>query len=157
MSRTRPPLRHAFRPLAAGLAAIVLSLGSAGCLQRTITVTSEPSGAVVWINDNEVGRTPVDVDFTYFGKYSVRLRREGYEPIIDERKVKAPLREMPGIDLAAEALPVNFHHRVKWHYDLSPALELANSTAEAEATVIHAGKQMRAQLQGADPEASPAN
>ena len=48
-----------------------------GCQQRTIRVTSEPSGAVAYLNDVEVGRTPVEVDFTWFGTYEVRLEKEG--------------------------------------------------------------------------------
>ena len=35
------------------------ALLSGGCLERTIKVTTEPEGAVVWINDVEVGRTPL--------------------------------------------------------------------------------------------------
>lgn len=126
-----------------------------GCLQRTITVTSEPPGAVVWINDNEVGRTPVDVDFTYFGKYSVRLRREGYEPVVDVRNVKKPVHEWPGIDVVTEAVPANIHHRVRWHYDLEPALEYRVSGPEAESELIHSGVQMRKQLRGYDESAAP--
>lgn len=126
-----------------------------GCLQRTITVTSEPPGAVVWMNDHEVGRTPVDVDFTYYGKYSVRLRREGYEPIIDVRTIRPPVQEWPGIDLVAEALPVNSHHRVSWHYDLEPVIEARLSQAQAESEVIHSGKQLRTRLRGFDDSAAP--
>ncbi len=153
-SHLAPLAPHAKPALLAGLCLLPLLL--AGCLQRTITVTSEPQGAVVWINDNEVGRTPVDVDFTYFGKYSVRLRREGYEPVIDVRTTRPPVQELPVIDLAAEAIPANFHHRIAWHYDLVPALELRVSPAQAEQTVLNSGKQLRARLAGIDESATPA-
>jgi hypothetical protein len=47
-----------------------------GCVERTISITSEPRGALVYLNDEEVGRTPVSVPFTYYGVYDVRLERE---------------------------------------------------------------------------------
>ena len=68
--------------LAARLAIAVFACGlaicSTGCLKRTISVTTEPPGALVWINDVEVGRTPLETDFTFYGIYDVRLRREGW-------------------------------------------------------------------------------
>ncbi len=47
-----------------------------GCVERTIHITSDPSGALVHLNDEEVGRTPVTVPFTFYGVYSVRLTQE---------------------------------------------------------------------------------
>jgi hypothetical protein len=49
----------------------------AGCLERTITITSDPTGALVHLNDAEVGRTPVTVPFTFYGNYTVRLEHPG--------------------------------------------------------------------------------
>jgi hypothetical protein len=60
-------------------ALLAAALGSAsllGCVERTISITSEPRGALVYLNDEEVGRTPVSVPFTYYGVYDVRLERE---------------------------------------------------------------------------------
>ncbi len=45
----------------------VVNLFAAGCVQRTITITSDPPGALVWLNDREIGRTPLDVNFVYYG------------------------------------------------------------------------------------------
>lgn len=47
-----------------------------GCVERTITITSEPSGALVHLNDEEVGRTPLTVPFTFYGVYDVRLEMD---------------------------------------------------------------------------------
>ena len=77
------------------LVAVALVLGACARVERRITITSEPSGAIVSLNDTEVGRTPVEVDFTYFGVYDVRLRKEGYEPIVTTAEAKAPLHEQP--------------------------------------------------------------
>ncbi len=58
-------------------ALVVGGLGHAGCVERTITITSDPPYALVWLNDEEIGRTPVTVPFTFYGKYDVRLIHEG--------------------------------------------------------------------------------
>ena len=50
----------------------------AGCVKRTISISSNPSGALVWVNDREVGRTPVEFEFLYYGEYDLRLERDGY-------------------------------------------------------------------------------
>ncbi len=49
----------------------------AGCVERLITVHSSPAGALVYLNDEEIGRTPVSVPFKYYGTYDVRLEHEG--------------------------------------------------------------------------------
>jgi hypothetical protein len=141
-----------------GAAASVLALMLlGGCLERTISVTSEPQGAVVWINDIEAGRTPFEADFTYYGKFSVRIRKEGYEPIVTVMKVNPPIQEQPGIDLVAEAMPTKFENVVRWHFDLTPTIESRLGRAEAEASVIHEANQLRARLEGVNESAKPAD
>lgn len=76
-----------------------------GCVGRTLTVTSEPSGALVEVNGEEFGRTPVTRDFTYYGKLDVTLRKEGFEPTKAERWVVAPWWQWPPFDFLAELAP----------------------------------------------------
>ena len=88
-------------------AIVALGLAVAGCygqVQRTITIESEPPGALCWLNDNEVGRTPVTVPFTWYGTYNVRLECPGYEPLVTQAKVRAPPYEWLGLDLAFETI-----------------------------------------------------
>ena len=91
-----------------------------GCVERKITITSEPSGALVHLNDQEVGRTPVDVPFTFYGTYDVRLEKEGYEPLWTNKKAKAPWWEYPGPDLVAEAVP-GVESNPTWRFELTKA------------------------------------
>ena len=60
--------------------------GGCGRQERVIEITSEPAGAVVWLNDRELGRTPVQTEFLFFGVYDVRLALEGYEPVVTSRE-----------------------------------------------------------------------
>lgn len=115
------------RLLAVGLASCTL----VGCAsERRIVVTSEPKGARVYLNDVDVGVTPVEVDFTYFGVYDVRLRKSGYEPLSTARKAEAPFHEWPGIDLVALALPGREVTEIAWHFVLEPADEDAAALIE---------------------------
>jgi hypothetical protein len=100
--------------------ALVLSAG-AGCVRRTIVITTDPAGALVWLNDREVGRTPVEVEFVHYGTYDVRLVREGCEPMMTSGHAQPPLWDNLGLDLVAEALPLDFESEIRWHYDLAPA------------------------------------
>jgi len=105
-------------PLVALLAAAVLSGG--GCVRRVVEITSEPSGALVWLNDREVGTTPCEVEILHYGEYDLRVIRDGWEPVSTGRTADAPAWDLPGPDLFAELLPVDLESRTTWHVVLHP-------------------------------------
>lgn len=100
---------------------LLVALACSGCMDRRIYITSEPTGAQVYLNDVEVGRTPLEVNFTYFGTYDVRLRKQGYEPLVTSAKTDAPIHEWPGIDLLAMAWPDRKQTNIRWHFTMEPA------------------------------------
>ena len=92
-----------------------------GCVERFITVTSKPTGAIVWLNDEEVGVTPVTVPFTWYGDYDVVLRKEGYQTLKTWQRAAPPFYEWPGIDFVTECLiPIPFIDRHQWDLQLKP-------------------------------------
>ena len=93
----------------------------AGCVRRTIAITSTPSDALVFVNDREVGRTPCEVDFLFYGEYDVRLKHEGYESIVGSGTASAPVWDFIGADLLVEVVPLDLESRVDWHFDFIPA------------------------------------
>lgn len=72
------------------------------------------------LNDVEVGRTPVKTGFTYYGDFDVRLRKEGYEPLVTHKVAKAPIYEYAPIDMGATAWPGRIKTDLVWHFDLTP-------------------------------------
>lgn len=92
----------------------------AGCVERTLQVTSEPSGALVYLNGDEVGRTPMRKNFLWYGTYDVELRKEGYETKVTEAKVWAPWWQIPPIDLLAELIPLPLQDNHAVSYTLQP-------------------------------------
>ena len=97
----------------------MMLLPFAGCARQTLTVTSEPSGAIVYLNDVEFGRTPVSRPFTFYGTYDVQLRREGYTALDTHGTVVAPWWNWVPIDLVAALFPL--HDRQRLHFTMTPA------------------------------------
>lgn len=139
----------------AAFALLPAALVLPGCLERTIRITSEPPGAVVWLNDTELGRTPVETDFTFYGVYDVRMRLEGYEPVTSSREAKAPIYEYPGIDLVAEAIPTRISTLVEWHFDLVPLAEKTLPKPQAEGELLDRAREMRGTLNEGTPQQLP--
>lgn len=120
-----------------------------GCLERTVTITSEPPGAIVVLNDEEIGRTPVETGFRYFGVYDVRLQHDGYEPLVTEKEAVAPLWEYPGFDLLAIAAPWRVKTHLEWHFDLEPLPEPGTAEADrAEQELFDRARSLRAASRG---------
>jgi hypothetical protein len=92
-----------------------------GCVRRTITITTEPPGTMVWLNDREIGRSPVQADFDYYGRYDIRLEKDGYEPQMTSGNAEAPWWDWVVIDLVSELMPFTLHSKVEWHYEMVPA------------------------------------
>lgn len=110
-----------------------------GCVRRTISITSDPSGALVWLNGREIGRTPVSVEFLYYGEYDVQLVAEGYEPLLTTGKADAPLWDNVPLDFFAEITPGEKHSRIEWHYVMSPR-------DDDPAALLERARELRARL-----------
>ena len=113
-----------------------------GCVRRTMTVTSEPPGALVYMNNQEVGRTPFIREFTWYGTYDVQVRAEGFETLKTETPVIAPLWQWPPFDLFAELLPLRDRRRI--HYRLEP---VSDEPIDAQ-VLLDRADEMRGELRG---------
>ena len=96
--RTKSP--HNVTPLVWLLVLAVLL--SSGCVRRRLTVRSNPPGALVYIDDQEIGTTPVSTSFIYYGTRKVRLVRDGYETITVLERFRAPWYQIPPLDFVSE-------------------------------------------------------
>ena len=109
-----------FRTLMTGT--IALMLVTAGCVRRTITITTEPPAALVYLNDQEVGRSAVTTDFLWYGNYDVIIRKEGYKTLKTHWEIKPPWYQVIPIDFVAEVLwPGHIHDEHSRHFVLDPA------------------------------------
>lgn len=107
-----------------------IAVAAGGCVERVVSITTEPPGALVYVNDREIGRTPVETTFVHYGTFDVRLVREGYEPMATVGQAKPPLWDTVPLDFIATILPLPLESRIQWHYDLEPARDEAAGMVE---------------------------
>jgi hypothetical protein len=92
-----------------------------GCVRRTLTVRTQPEGATVWINDEEVGKSPASVDFTWYGDYDIICRKEGCQTLETHHRVNAPWYQIPPIDFLAEVLtPWTYEDHQSVEFQMEP-------------------------------------
>ncbi len=85
-------------------AAAVAALLWPGCVERTAKIQTDPPGALVFVNDEEVGVSPVKFSFLWYGDYDIVLRKAGYETLKPHYRLDAPWYEWIPLDLFAETL-----------------------------------------------------
>jgi hypothetical protein len=97
------------------------SLTLTGCVERKLTINTEPAGALVSLNDEEIGISPVTVEFNWYGDYKVRISKQGYETLNTHRELKAPPHDAIGLDFIAEILwPGRIVDEYEWSFSLAP-------------------------------------
>ncbi len=99
------------RAVRRGVAVAILVLASTvGCIERTVTINTEPQGATVFLNDEEVGQSPVRVPFTWYGDYDIILRKEGFKTVQAHHRLHTPWYQYPFIDIVSECfIPFTIH------------------------------------------------
>lgn len=135
-----------------GIAAAVLSLWGAGggCVEQTLTIETNPPGALVYLNDLEVGRTPVTRDYQDDGDYDVAIRLEGYETIKTHRWIVPPAWNAPPFDLFAQLSPFTYRVHKTLKFQMQP------STQEVKPEVlVDKGLVARSQLQSSAVTRAP--
>ncbi len=98
------------------IAAIILG----GCVERKLTINTQPQGALVVLNDEEIGASPVTVSFEWYGDYDVRISKEGFETLKTHRNLKAPWYDNFPFDFFAWLNPERIVDEYEWTFELSP-------------------------------------
>ena len=109
-----------------------------------MTITSDPPNALVYLNGQEAGRTPIQRDYTWYGNYDVQVRADGHQTLKTEKQLTAPWWQWPPFDFFAELMPWHPTDRQAMHFTLKPA-EPANTPPE---TLIGRATQMQQSLEG---------
>jgi len=125
------------------------ALLATGCVERTIRITSDPAGALVFLNEEEIGRTPCETAFLHYGTYDLRLVKDGFEPYMGPAEAKAPLYDLPGPDLVADLLPVRIGSHIDWHFTLQPV-------ADDDPEMIDRARQLRERMRRKMGDIEPA-
>jgi len=104
--------------LAVGLIATLLL---AGCVERQLTINTVPQGALVALNDEEIGQSPVTVSFNWYGDYNVRISKPGFETLKTHRELESPWYDAFPFDFFAQILnPDRIVDSYEWTFELAP-------------------------------------
>ncbi len=123
-----------------GIAGIALLAG--GCVERKLTIVTSPADAVVWLNDEEIGTTPVTVNFNWYGDYRIRAEKSGYAILNTHQKLKRPLHDVFPFDFFAECLwPGRIVDNYTWEFNLEPYQPLSSEKLIEDANQAQTGFQ----------------
>lgn len=81
-----------------------MCLLATGCLRRRLTIRSNPPGAQVFVDDQEVGTTPCSAAFVYYGTRKVTVMKDGYKTETVFQKLNPPWYEIAPLDFVSENL-----------------------------------------------------
>lgn len=123
--------------IVAGLIAAII-LG--GCVERNLIINTQPQGALVVLNDEEIGASPVTVSFEWYGDYDVRISKEGYETLKTHRNLEAPWYDNFPFDLFSLLNPERIVDSYEWTFELSPKKEISRKE------LIGAAEELKKQL-----------
>jgi len=91
-----------------------------GCVERKLTINTEPEGALVFLNDEEIGITPVTIGFSWYGDYRVRIEKQGFETLNTHRNLVGPLHDRFPFDFMADFLwPQRIVDSYEWEFKLT--------------------------------------
>jgi hypothetical protein len=128
----------------------VVALCTAGCVQRRLTIRSNPPGALVYVDDQPLGTTPVSTDFIYYGTRKVRLVKSGYETLTVLQPIPAPWYQYPGLDFVSEnVVPGEIRDERTVDYQLQPQMVVPN------VQLLERGENLRHGAAAAQPLPAP--
>ncbi len=127
----------------------------AGCVTRTITIKTNPNNALVYVDDELVGESPVEIPFTYYGTRKITIEKKDDDGrLICERKIvfekiKAPVYEVFPLDFFSEIVwPFDIQDSHTLNYDLVEVTPL--SRKEQQKNVIENAEELRQRVNSPD-------
>jgi hypothetical protein len=132
----------------AGLGSALLGLmlcACCGCVERRMTVRTNPPGALLYVDDYQIGETPISVNFTYYGDRKIRLVKDGYETLTVLQPVSTPWYEFFPMDFVAENLvPGEIRDHRTLDFQLKPQVVVPTEQLLARAEELRRGSHLSA-------------
>jgi hypothetical protein len=105
-------------------------------------IRTNPPGALAYVDDNEVGLTPVAVSPIYYGNRKIRLVKDGCETLTLIQSVPPPWYEVPPLDFFSETLvPGKIRDVRTFDYQLQPQGVVPRDELLARAENLRHGTQ----------------
>lgn len=119
-----------------------------GCVTRSITVKTNPSNALVYIDNELIGESPVTMPFTFYGTRKIMIEKKDEDGVLTHErtivfeKIKAPVYEIFPLDFFSELIwPFTIKDDQVLSYNL---VELAPlSIKERQAKMLKNAEELR--------------
>ena len=122
----------------------MLLIVSSGCVSRRMTIRTDPPGALVEVDGQRLGLSPVSMDFTYYGTHEITLSAPGYETVTLQQPVARPWHQAVPVDFVSNHfLGTHITDRHDFVYHLRPRQKPLNEEVE----LIDRGQNFRSQSQ----------
>lgn len=119
---------------------VFLLFSQLGCVRKRMTFRTNPSGAMVYVDKQPVGLTPVSTGFTYYGTRSIEVVKDGYRTEKFMRKMHAPWYQIPPLDFVSDTLwPFETRDERVIDVQLTPEFDVPSEA------LIASGEQLRLQ------------
>lgn len=103
-----------------------------GCVERRITILSDPPGGKVFLDGRQIGTTPVSVPFHFYGTREITVYKSGYEIFSKEETISPPLYQVFPLDIFFEfCWPFQMEDDHRLGYTLKPHLSLSVKQKDA--------------------------
>jgi hypothetical protein len=100
-----------------------LVCATVGCVQRRLTVRSNPPGALVYIDNKEIGTAPVSTDYIYYGTRRITLVKDGYETLVAKQWIPPPWYQIFPLDFVTEnVIPYEFRDERTLEFQMQPQM-----------------------------------
>ncbi len=126
-------------------ATVVVLAACSGCMkkyingeygvERFITIKSDPPGARLLVDNEEVGTTPQTLGFVHYGTRRITVIADGYRTISTLERISPPWYQYFPLDMLFElVLPVKMedHHRFLFKLEPEPQMDVREFIKQAE-------------------------
>ncbi len=119
-------------PISLGMTLLVMFC--CGCVERQLTINTTPPGARVWLNDEDMGESPMTTRFKWYGDYNVRIEKPGFRTLHTHRPLEGPWYDTFPFDFLAQIVnPRRIVDAYDWTFALQPKQPAAQDAIIARA------------------------
>lgn len=72
-----------------------LALNSLGCVTRTLIINTDPPGAQVFVDNELIGESPVEMEFTHYGTRKIVIEKRDFDGKLEYERETVSARISP--------------------------------------------------------------
>jgi hypothetical protein len=131
-------------------ALLLLAAGNVGCVERRMTIRTNVDhvgGAMVIVNNQEVGQTPLSTGFTYYADREIRLVKDGYETATFIQPMPAPPWDSLLVEFFVENLwPFTMRDEREYLYEMKPQRQVTTEEMVNRAQRVRSEAHLGAEI-----------